>query len=976
MNGNSDSMHTNLGEGVRGQNSDLTVHGNGVSSPQTAPQVSNNGFLREKSDTINSTDSEFLLDLSEADFAPSPQSLPPNLAAIPLNLATEPPNLSSLPPNLSSLPSLQTNQQGELSLDSQRSQQSPVHSNNVYEINTTLSPTINQVEESRKVLIDSNSQLGQPDFSSYLPTNTHKTLTFGDLKIMNAGSLTAKETSYPAAPSSPTNVTVSNNESTVSHDVPAQTQSLEEVRQSEVLNYISSSSQSATSTQQQVHESSLQSTSLQATTSLQQGYNTEAPVGYAVPDNLLTSVNTVGNTSEQLPTNVIAPSSPVHTPVQSNLSSDKTVPEIRADTSVQHLSDSIDSSQSSDVLPPTPANDRTTSDSLIHQGETPDPEQKESQDLNNGLDEPNPSVAIAKSSLPDPKLMDAYVRQGARPKIIIPGTSPKHSPLKGSANDEEASPKKVLLPKIVHPEQPPPPASDPKPVVGFHSIEGITVTDADLDALDDEVESSAPNILPNLTSQLSVTDTMDDARVSPLSKILNQSQPDTQDHGGSNELTSMDPFYNATQSRKMSSNSEEDSGDVVLPPSSAAMNGINGSPVKDIAPVQSSISNGLYHQPPDGSNNDSVRSADLMSNSSPVPKQTDNANGSLQDSQLNNSNSQLDTQQPKAHQQVDSLLDMSNTALQGLSLAMNASMVDAPQPMVENKGSPQHKEGSPRHMKNLTNDTSQTPGGIIQDVPIVTTQPSGPASIENGHEVTNGNPSLTPDRTQRSNALSPSAFQLPPPKDPPTYEQVTDATRREKQQKGSVSRQALTLNFAEQPAGRKSAVRPIQPSPTVEGSTPRPIPPSPTVEGSTPEINDSSEGLHNNISGDTPSDSSSVPSQVISQDNTIDLPNGQVAPSTLLSPVGPNFGLNADVESRTSSNETDSDMEGDFPPGLVPELSEELVQLGNVAPVWLPDFEAISCMMCNGKFTFRKRRHHCRACGKVSNTIRQRLSQD
>ncbi|MEQ2205487.1 hypothetical protein XENOCAPTIV_000408 [Xenoophorus captivus] len=40
--------------------------------------------------------------------------------------------------------------------------------------------------------------------------------------------------------------------------------------------------------------------------------------------------------------------------------------------------------------------------------------------------------------------------------------------------------------------------------------------------------------------------------------------------------------------------------------------------------------------------------------------------------------------------------------------------------------------------------------------------------------------------------------------------------------------------------------------------------------------------------------------------------------------------------------------------------------LGEVAPVWVPDSQAPLCMKCDVKFTFTKRRHHCRACGKVS----------
>ncbi|GAB1600623.1 uncharacterized protein LOC115214902 isoform X1 [Argonauta hians] len=40
-------------------------------------------------------------------------------------------------------------------------------------------------------------------------------------------------------------------------------------------------------------------------------------------------------------------------------------------------------------------------------------------------------------------------------------------------------------------------------------------------------------------------------------------------------------------------------------------------------------------------------------------------------------------------------------------------------------------------------------------------------------------------------------------------------------------------------------------------------------------------------------------------------------------------------------------------------------QIGAVAPVWIPDADAPNCMQCEAKFRFTKRRHHCRACGKV-----------
>ena len=51
--------------------------------------------------------------------------------------------------------------------------------------------------------------------------------------------------------------------------------------------------------------------------------------------------------------------------------------------------------------------------------------------------------------------------------------------------------------------------------------------------------------------------------------------------------------------------------------------------------------------------------------------------------------------------------------------------------------------------------------------------------------------------------------------------------------------------------------------------------------------------------------------------------------------------------------------------GLLAGLSEEQLLLGRVQPYWVPDNEAPNCMICSLKFTMVKRRHHCRACGKV-----------
>ncbi|XP_044248895.1 zinc finger FYVE domain-containing protein 9 [Drosophila takahashii] len=45
--------------------------------------------------------------------------------------------------------------------------------------------------------------------------------------------------------------------------------------------------------------------------------------------------------------------------------------------------------------------------------------------------------------------------------------------------------------------------------------------------------------------------------------------------------------------------------------------------------------------------------------------------------------------------------------------------------------------------------------------------------------------------------------------------------------------------------------------------------------------------------------------------------------------------------------------------------SDPHANLGKVPPIWVPDNMAGQCMQCQQKFTMIKRRHHCRACGKV-----------
>ncbi|NXR59567.1 ZFY16 protein, partial [Rhadina sibilatrix] len=86
--------------------------------------------------------------------------------------------------------------------------------------------------------------------------------------------------------------------------------------------------------------------------------------------------------------------------------------------------------------------------------------------------------------------------------------------------------------------------------------------------------------------------------------------------------------------------------------------------------------------------------------------------------------------------------------------------------------------------------------------------------------------------------------------------------------------------------------------------------------------------------------------------------SGSVTPEALLSDTSVNVSNNSDPgesSSEAGGNQTSETAKSHKTP---PALSWK-------QPLWVPDSEAPNCMNCQVKFTFTKRRHHCRACGKV-----------
>lgn len=87
--------------------------------------------------------------------------------------------------------------------------------------------------------------------------------------------------------------------------------------------------------------------------------------------------------------------------------------------------------------------------------------------------------------------------------------------------------------------------------------------------------------------------------------------------------------------------------------------------------------------------------------------------------------------------------------------------------------------------------------------------------------------------------------------------------------------------------------------------------------------------------------------------------SGSFTPEAPLSDTSVNVGNNSgpgESNSEAGGNETSESTKS---PKTPPALSWK-------QPLWVPDSEAPNCMNCQAKFTFTKRRHHCRACGKVS----------
>ncbi|XP_781105.3 uncharacterized protein LOC575625 isoform X1 [Strongylocentrotus purpuratus] len=619
----------------------------------------------------------------------------------------------------------------------------------------------------------------------------------------------------------------------------------------------------------------------------------------------------------------------------------------------------------------------------------------------NTLEKGSPSSYTSSSSTPpvDSETMQEYMRQGARPKQLGYKT-PEQSPLKNTSDKDQAK------------EEPPSNVvrvTETPPVVGFSTLSNVTVSQSELDELEDldskplaydvsgsdvlrrdgtlpnlgppqqdvpvlgmddqspyiltgqdhmvnkgrsNMESSvlptAPGTIPlnsngappstatvppklsgpvsntkttlhndssapqNLSitphsNFLSIPDDQDNAddRISPLSKILDQQYrlDVNNSKGNDNELANVDPFYGGKP--QFESSTEEEvvpaglsntfspsmQTNQQLPDSTGGHPSGDPSPASSVHPAMSTLGFGITTES-ENNLNDSL-----------LPKMVNGRHQVNPDTLMSNTTSHQIGQQDlapgdKEHQR------QRNTSHQSSPMNNHADFG--------------HQVSANSRLQDLA---------PIQNF----TVPAGaPPELSTAQPVP---PSMSPEMGVEAN-LEESLHNLPP--DPPSYQQVEQATHTER----NVSRQGLTLDFgmggSEQMNGYASE--------HADGMN---------------EI-DQSRNPH----FVAPPNVSLTPGMVLpvdqSQNGTMPSPNGNMAGDPSVVENG-EFAVSEGLDPMTAQNNA---LNAQHMLPVQASGDGEAVP-GDVAPIWIPDSDAPSCMGCDLKFTFRKRRHHCRACGKV-----------
>ncbi|KAM9719453.1 zinc finger FYVE domain-containing protein 9 isoform 1-T1 [Menidia menidia] len=215
-------------------------------------------------------------------------------------------------------------------------------------------------------------------------------------------------------------------------------------------------------------------------------------------------------------------------------------------------------------------------------------------------------------------------------------------------------------------------------------------------------------------------------------------------------------------------------------------------------------------------------------------------------------------------------------------------------------------------------------------------QPLSKSSLPNGLEEGSGSSSNLKEKNEEED-LSPSP--VPSKEDSVTEEKEMEESKQEMSDGGAVGSSTVQpkLNNRLQPVSVPyGGARPKQPV-SLKLQIPQPL--SGQVQNQLgPAAASKNKNLENHSRRGTPSDPSP----------------GGAEPAAV--------SVNGDRSPLRASQSPDNDLQA----GQLGALSRKASSsLGEVAPVWVPDSQAPVCMKCDVKFTFTKRRHHCRACGKV-----------
>ncbi|XP_047411237.1 zinc finger FYVE domain-containing protein 16 isoform X2 [Sciurus carolinensis] len=143
-----------------------------------------------------------------------------------------------------------------------------------------------------------------------------------------------------------------------------------------------------------------------------------------------------------------------------------------------------------------------------------------------------------------------------------------------------------------------------------------------------------------------------------------------------------------------------------------------------------------------------------------------------------------------------------------------------------------------------------------------------------------------------------------------------------------------------------------------------------------PVSDTNSQSVH--VGGARPKQLLNLPSRTRSsrQLNKLDVPSMPESEPSIANTIAPNTCTTDSItDPQVNFNSNYIDIESNFEgrssfiaaneDSLPENTCKEGLVLGQKQPTWVPDSEAPNCMNCQVKFTFTKRRHHCRACGKV-----------